>query len=113
MHHAIAAGGLIYHLDMRRTVDPEIAHLLESVFSRQRNPGLDPMGLRIYSGQVCVIGEIDLSHLCGLRWGLRLRSGAKQIDVHQRQRERDRDEQVFVRAGVCHQTSPLEGWLRQ
>src|SRR5260370_34380554 len=106
MRHAIAAVGLIYNLDMRRTVERKPATLLEPVFSRQRNPGLYTMGLRIYSGQVCVIGEIDLSPLCRLRFGLRLRSSAWQIDTDQCQRERDRDEQVFVGAGACHQTSP-------
>src|SRR5271170_3398964 len=49
MRHAIAAGGLIYHLDMSRTVERKLAHLLESVFSRKRNPSLDTMGLRTYS----------------------------------------------------------------
>src|SRR6266446_4699367 len=107
MRHAIAPGGLIYHLDLRRTVEPDFAHLLESVFSRQRNPSLDPMSLRIYSGQICVIGEIDLSHLCRLRFGLPLRFSAWQIDGDEYQRKRGREEQMFVGAGVCHQTSPL------
>ena len=93
MRHAIAAGGLIYHLDVRRTVEPKPAHLLESVFSRQRDPSFDTMGLRTYSDKFCVIGEIDLSHLCRLRSRLRFRFSSKQIDVHERQPERDRDEQ--------------------
>src|SRR5215469_12697393 len=107
MRDAIAAAGLIYHLDMHRTVDREPAHLLKSVFSGQRNPGLDTMCRRTYSGDFCVIGELDLSRLCGLRCGRCLRQGAIQIDVQDRQCESDRDEPVFVGAGGCHRTSPL------
>jgi hypothetical protein len=76
MSHTIAACGLNYHLDMGRTVDPNLAHLLESVFPRDRNPRFDTMSFRIHSGKVRVIGEIDLSHLCSLRFGFRLRFGA-------------------------------------
>jgi hypothetical protein len=55
---------------------PDPAHLLESVFSRQRYPSLDTMGFRIYSDKVRVIGEIDLSHFCWLRFKRRLRFDA-------------------------------------
>jgi hypothetical protein len=65
------------------------------------------MSLWIHSGQVCVIGKVDLSHLCRLRFGLRLRFNAWQIEADEYQRECGREEQVFVKVGCCHQTSPL------